>query len=183
MEAPAVTRRRRPFLAPLWVIVLAGFALLGVAWSFYRTAGSTLIVLVRCPDKPPGAIADPPISPDGEARAQSLARVFGAARGPGGLDAIYVSEDRRAQQAVAPLAERLHRVPVTFPAAEIRSVGARVLREHHGGTVLIVADAAGVAQIEQALGVEQGGVPSEPDVINLLSIPSFGPTRLLRISF
>ena len=71
--------------------------------------------LVGPVEKDPGTIDDPPISPEGEARAQRLAQMFGGG-GSGRIDAIYVSDDRRAQQTAAPLAERLHLTPVVFSA-------------------------------------------------------------------
>jgi broad specificity phosphatase PhoE len=185
MEAPAVTRHRRPFLAPLWLILLAAAALGAIAWGFYLAAGTTVVVLVRSPDTQPGTIADPPISPDGEARAQRLARMFGAGGSAGRLDAIYASDDRRAQQTVAPLAERLHRAPVFFSASDIRALPARLLHEHGGETLLVVGGGNTVAQLVQMLaGADTvGAVATDPDALYLVSIPSFGHAQVLRINF
>ena len=80
MQAPAITRRRRPFLAPLWLTLLAGLVIVALGFSFYRDAGTTVVLLVRPAEKDPGTIADPPISPEGEERAQHLARMFGRCR-------------------------------------------------------------------------------------------------------
>ena len=33
MEPPGITRHRRPFLAPLWLGLLAALAVAGVAWA------------------------------------------------------------------------------------------------------------------------------------------------------
>src|SRR5277367_6837412 len=101
MEAPAITRRHRPFLAPIWLILLAAATLGAIAWSAYRAAATTVVVLVRSPDQQPGTIADPPVSPEGEARAQRLAHMFGEGGNAARLDAIYASDDRRAQQTAA----------------------------------------------------------------------------------
>ncbi len=185
MEAPVVTRRRRPFLAPLWLILLATVTVGAVAWSAYRSAGTTLVVLVRSPERQPGAIADPPVSPDGEARAQRLARLFGAGSSAGGVEAVYASDDRRAQQTVAPLAERLHRAPVIFSASDIGTAAARVLREHGGGRVLVVCAGDSVAQMAQVLAGSDAAhvVAGDPDALYVVSIPSFGHAQLLRINF
>lgn len=185
MEAPVVTRRRQPFLAPLWLILLAAVTVAAMAWSAYRSAATTLVVLVRSPERQPGAIADPPVSPDGEARAQRLARLFGEGGSAGALDAIYASDDRRAQQTVAPLAERLHRAPVIFSAGEIGAAAARVLREHGGGRVLVVGAGDSVAQMAQVLagGDAARVVASDPDALYVVSIPSFGHAQLLRVNF
>jgi broad specificity phosphatase PhoE len=185
MEAPAVTRRRRPFLAPLWLILLAALTLLGIAWSAYRTAGTTIVVLVRSPDKEPGTIADPPLSAEGEARAQRLARLFGAGSMAGGLDAVYASDDRRAQQTIAPLAGRLHHAPVLINTADIGAAGARLLREHRGGTVLVVGGGNSVTQLAKWLAGADAAkvVAADPEALYLVSIPSLGHAQLLRISF
>ena len=185
MEAPAVTRRRRPFLAPLWLILLATLTVGAIAWNVYRSAGTTLVVLVRSPDRQPGTIADPPVSADGEARAQRLARLFGQSGSAGGLEAIYASDDRRAQQTVAPLAERLHRAPVIFSAGDIGAATARVLREHGGGTVLVIGAGDSVEQMAHVLAGADAAraVASDPDALYIVSIPSFGHAQLLRVNF
>jgi broad specificity phosphatase PhoE len=169
----------------LWLILLAGITLGTVAWSSYRAAGTTMVVLVRSPDKQPGTIADPPMSPDGEARAQRLVRMFGEGGSVGRLDAVYASDDRRAQQTAASLAERLHRAPILFSAGDIDAAAARVLREHAGGKVLVVGAGNSVAQLAQVLaGMDAArATAAGPDALYVVSIPSFGHAQLLRIDF
>jgi len=121
MEPPGITRHRRPFLAPLYLGLLAAAVLFALGWAFYSTATTTVVFLVSPVAKAPGAIDDPPVSPEGEARAERLAHMFGEDRGAGRLDGIYESEDRRAEQTAAPLIERMHRSPVVFRAAESAS--------------------------------------------------------------
>jgi broad specificity phosphatase PhoE len=185
MEAPVVTRRRRPFLAPLWLTLLATATVMAIAWSAYRSAATTVVVLVASPDRQPGNIADPPISADDEARAQRLARMFGAGAALGRLEAIYASDDRRVQQTVAPLAERLQRAPVLFSANDVGAAAARVLREHSGGKVLVAGPGTSVTQMAQALGGADAAraVANDPDALYVVSIPSFGHSQLLRVSF
>lgn len=183
MEAPAITRYRRPFFAPLWLSLLAALmvvAVLGLA--AYRGAGATLVVLMQPAEKDPGTIADPPVSAEGEARAQRIAHLFGDAGAAAGLDAIYVSEDRRAQQTAAPLIERLHRSPVVFKDLDAEAVGARVLHEHSGGAVLVIAGGASIAQILHALGApERSTAADDGDFVYVVSVPAFGRARLVRL--
>ncbi len=89
--------------------MLAAGVLFALGWAFYNAATTTVVFLVRPAEKTPGAIDDPPLSPEGEARAERLAHMFGDETGAGRLAGIYESEDRRAQQTAAPLVERLHR--------------------------------------------------------------------------
>src|SRR5262245_15195713 len=100
MEAPAVTRYRRPFLAPVWLTLLAIGLAFALAFGVYRSADTTVVVLVEPAERDAGTIDDPPLSPDGEQRAQQLAQLLGETAGVGRLDAVYVSDSRRAQQIV-----------------------------------------------------------------------------------
>src|SRR5215467_3408589 len=123
MEAPAlITRHRRPFLLPVWLSFAAFFALIVfalLAFFVYRSATTTtVVVLARHAEKDLSSIQDPPLSPEGEQRAEQLARMFGRGKGVGRIDAIYVSDARRTQQTAAPLAERLGKQPVVVPAAD-----------------------------------------------------------------
>jgi broad specificity phosphatase PhoE len=186
MEAPAVTatRYRRPFLAPLWLILLVALSAGALAWSFYRGAATTLVILVRTSDKEPGTISDPPISADGEARAQRLAHVFGDIHGAAAVDAVYVSDGRRSQQTAAPLVERLHRAPVAFAEADAVATAERVLHENAGGRVVMVASSAVIPRMLRTMGAPEsaGAAPDEAEpAVYVLSVPSFGRAQLLRL--
>jgi broad specificity phosphatase PhoE len=183
MEPPGITRHRRPFLAPLYLSLLAAAVLFVLGWAFYNTATTTVVFLVRPVEKHVGTIDDPPISPEGEARAERLAHMFGEeVRGPGRLDGIYESADRRAEQTAAPLVERLHRAPVVFHAAEGRATAARGLREHAGGTILIIASGAALPQMVQELTGSPlaDAAADDADVIYVVSVPRIGRAHLAR---
>ena len=182
MEPPGITRHRRPFLAPLWLTLLAAVAVGAIAWAVHSSATTTVVFLVPAAQKEPGTIEDPPVSPEGEARAQRLAHVFGETAGSGGLDAIYVSSERRAQQTAAPLVERLQRSPVVFDASDARSTAAQALHAQGGGTVLVVASGAALAQmLAELTGMQQPLPALDPDLIYVVSIPSIGRAHLARL--
>jgi len=183
MDPPAITRHRRPFLAPLWLTLLAVVVIGGAAVTFYRSATTTVVLLVRPVEKEPGSIDDPPLSPEGEQRAQHLAQMFGDADSSGRLDAIYVSDDRRAQQTAAPLVERLHRAPLVFSARDARPAAARMLHEHAGGTVLVIGSGVTLPQmIRELTGVDiVAAAPGESAILYVVSVPSFGRAHLVRI--
>ena len=180
MDPPGITRHRRPFLAPVWLTLMAAVIVAAAALTVYRSATTTVVLLVRPVEKQPGSIDDPPLSPEGEQRAQRLAQMFAGTGGP--LDAVYVSEDRSAQQTAAPLAERLHHPPVVFAAADARATAARALREHAGGAVLVIVSGAGLTQMlheidgTDAVSLADG----ESDLVYVVSVPSFGRPRLVR---
>jgi len=185
MEPPAITRHRRPFLAPLWLGLLAALAIGAVTLVLYRSATTTVVFLVRPLEKDPGTIADAPVSPEGEERAQRLAHMFGETGGVGRIDAVYESDDRRALQTGAPLIERLHRAPVVFSAAEARVTAARAVHEHGGGTLLVIASGASLAQmVEELAGAELPTTSQDdPDLICVVSIPRFGRAHLVRFRY
>lgn len=181
MEPPGITRHRRPFLAPLWVMLLAAVAVGGIAWALYRGASTTVVILVRPVEKTPGTIDDPPVSPEGEQRAERLAHMFSGPAVAGTIDALYASDDRGSQQTAAPLAERLHRAPALFPAAQARAAAARALREHAGGTVLmIVSDPALLQVLAQLTGDPPPAAQEDPDLVYVVSVPSVGHAHLVR---
>jgi phosphohistidine phosphatase SixA len=184
MEPPALTRRRRPFLAPLWLTLLAVVVMGVIAGSVYRAAGTSVVLLVPTTAKEPGGIADPPISAEGEEQAQRLARLLGDAAGAGALSGIYVSDDQRAQQTAAPLVERLHRAPTVFAAADAAVAPARALHEHPGGTVLVIGPAAALPQmLEDLTGIPATPAPTASDVVYVVSVPTFGSAHVVRMRF
>ena len=185
MEAPAITRRRRPFLAPIWLPALAGFVVVALAVYAYSCVSTTTIVLVRHAEKALGTIDDPPLAPEGEQRSERLALIFGEGSGAGHLDAIYVTDTRRTQQTAAALAARLHLVPVVLPAADVPGAAARMLREHRGGTVLFVGHSNTLPQLIRELsGKLIEPIPDEDyGEIYVLSVPSFGKASLVRMKY
>jgi broad specificity phosphatase PhoE len=185
MGPPGITRRR-PFLAPLWVVLLAAVAVACVAYLFYRNASTTVVVLAAVSAEGQSAtIDDPPLSAEGEQRAQRLAQMFGASAGPGRLDVVYVSDDRRAQQTAGPLLERLHLTPVHYNSQDAQAAAAGLLRAHAGEDVLVVGSAADVRVF---LGELAGTAPAsaadhEPALLYIVSVPSFGGMRLLQLNY
>jgi phosphohistidine phosphatase SixA len=185
MEPPAITRHRRPFLAPVWLTMLAGVVAIMAAVVVYRSATTTLVVLVRPVEKDIGTINDPPLSDEGEQRAQRLANIFGEKGPVGRIDAIYVSQSRRAEQTAAPLVDRLGRTAVVLPADDAKAAVSRVLREHEGGTALVIGTSENVPQLLNAL-TGQTIAPAATDDVGTLfvvSVPTFGDSKVLRLKY
>jgi len=163
MEPPVLTRHRRPFLAPFWVMWLLLFLVLAAALVAYRAATTTTVVLVRHAEKELVTINDPPLTEAGERRADRLAQMFDV-RGPGAIDGIYVTPTRRSQQTAMPLAMRLGKKPTVLPApVDLTEVASHVLREHRGGRVLIVGHSNTVPDLVQLFGGARPAALSELD--------------------
>jgi hypothetical protein len=166
MEAPGITRHRRPFLAPLWLTLLALVVVAGIAWSVYRDATTSVVVLTSSGEKEPGTIDDPPVSAEGR------------------IDALYVSGERRAQQTVAPLAELLHVAPTVYDARDATNVAAGLLRGHEGTATLVIGGNAAVQQFLRQLGGSAAASGTvEPDLLYIVSVPTFGRPKVLRLKY
>jgi broad specificity phosphatase PhoE len=185
MQPPVVTRHRRPFLAPFWVMWLLFFALVAAAFVSYRSATTTTIVLVRHAEKVMGTIEDPPLTADGVRRADRLAQMFGEVKAGNGLDAIYVSDTKRAQQTAAPLASRLGMKVNGYPAGDVDGTVRKLLREHRGGRALIVGHSNTVpAMVQKLSGQSVPAIPDEEyDDVYVVTVPSLGRANVLRLKY
>lgn len=183
MEPPVITRNRRPFLAPVWLTMLGGAIVILLGVLIYRSATTTVVVLVAPAEKAVGTIDDPPLSPDGEQRAQRLAQMFGESRGA--LSALYVSQSRGAQQTAAPLADRLGLHPVAVPANDPGAAANRVLREHDGGTAMLVGTSASVPELLRQLAGREVtvGKDDDYDTVFIVSVPTFGDANVLKMRY
>jgi len=183
MGPPAITRRRRPFLTPVWLILLAVLAVIGVGLGLHESASNTIVVIVPPASGELGTIDDPPLSAAGEQQAQQLAQQFAAANGPDGLAAIYVDGSRRARQTAAPLAQSLGKQPVTLTSGDANGIAGQILSEHGGDNVLVVCPDAVVADLIQVLSGQQIKPPEGLRAIWVVTVPSYGPASVLRIAY
>ena len=190
MKRDHVTFQRRPFLTPVWLTVI--MAVLGLSFMIFAvwvwaTADSTTVIVVRHAEKDLSvSAADPPLTPAGQARAALLARMFGDARDLGHVDAIYVSPALRNRLTAGPLAARLGIPAIVAPADDPKGLARRALREHSGGTVLIIGHSDTVPQIV----AELSGIPTIPPIgdqeygtMYIVTVPRIGHAKVLRLSY
>jgi broad specificity phosphatase PhoE len=185
MEPPALTRHRKPFLAPIWLPALAAAAVLLLAIFIFRDLHTTTIVIVRHAEKALSTIDDPPLSAEGEERAERLALMFSDAPSAGRLEAIFVTNTRRSQQTASALAARLHLVPTVTPLSDVGALASRVLRDHRGGAVLIVAHSNTIPELIRELSGKTIEPIADNDYGNIyvLSVPHFGTASLVHLKF
>jgi broad specificity phosphatase PhoE len=185
MRKEYASLRRRPFLAPVWLAALAGVVVLAIAIWMLSAASTTTVFVMRHAEKALTPPEDPPLSPTGEARATALAEQFGRAPKGLGIDCIFVSEFRRTQDTVRPLANRLGIPMIVVPATDPALVASRALREYRGGRVLIVGHSDTVPQIVEALSGDE--VPSmdesEFGVVYVVAVPRFSRAAVTRFDF
>jgi broad specificity phosphatase PhoE len=188
--------QRKPFWAPVGLAAASALAAALVmallAWLLV-TAKPTTIIVVRdaetasdgVAEAAPGAAAAgaEALSPEGRARAELLARMFGDARRKESVDAMYVLPTPATQATALPLARRLGIKPVVVAPEAPRAWARRVLREHRGGRILVVAP----ADVAHDLAAELSGVadipPAEFGTIYFVTVPRIGRANLLSVDY
>jgi broad specificity phosphatase PhoE len=185
MEAPGIARQRQPFLAPIWLAALIAVVGFGVLLAGYRSLTTTTIIVTRHAEKVLGTIADAPLTPEGELRAQQLARTLGAAPGPARINAIYTVNIRSAVMTAAPLASRLSIQPTILRESDLQGLTSRLLRTHRGRTVLVVARADTVVQMIRALTHAKTPAIGENDYGSayVINVPSIGSANVIEIKY
>jgi broad specificity phosphatase PhoE len=187
MKAPRLLRRRRPFLAPFWLVGFVALASVALLWGVLRAtiafAGETTTVIVlRHAEKAAVPADDPPLTPAGEARAERLrALLIGNP-----VLAVYASEARRTQDTARPLASALS-LPVTVhpardPQGLLDAIGAR----HVGGTVVVVGHSNTVPDIVSRLTRGKARVAlrdDEFDRIFVVTVTRFGPPGVVSLRY
>jgi broad specificity phosphatase PhoE len=189
MKSEHASLQHRPFLIPIWLTVIAAFAIFSLAmfalWVLF-TANSTTVIVIRHAEKDTVIAVDPPLSAAGEARAALLARMFAATKGVGRLDAIYVSDTLRSRMTAATLAARLGIIPRVAAADDPKRLARRVLRENSGKRVMIIGHVNTVPAIVAALS-GRSDIPSidEQDFTTMyvVTVPRIGRANLVRLSY
>ncbi|MGI4870610.1 MAG: histidine phosphatase family protein [Janthinobacterium lividum] len=112
---------------------------------------STTVYLVRHAEKDltPG-LADPPLTPAGETRAQALAQRL-ARQHPGTL---FTTDTRRTRATLTPLAQATGLVPQVYDAKAPAALAARLAQEYPGGSVVVVGHSNTLLPLLAALGVQ-----------------------------
>jgi broad specificity phosphatase PhoE len=186
-ETPSLIRRRRPFLAPLWLLALAGIVFIAAAFTYWNSATTTTIVLIRHAEKQLGAIPDAPLAPPGEVRAARLAQMFGDASDFGRVRKIYVTDTRRTQQTAAGVAQRLGLTPeIVAGKTDSKALARRVLKENSGGLALVVGHSNTVPEIVAALTGRDDVPPiadDEFDTLYVVTVPTIGRSSVLRLKY
>jgi len=186
-ESPSLTRRRRTFLAPLWLLAMAAVFMLAMGFAYWNSATTTTIVLVRHAEKQVGAISDAPLSPEGEIRATRLTLMLGDSEEFGRISRIYVTDTRRTQQTAAGVAQRLGLKPEVIQGkTDSAELARRALRENRGHRALIVGHSNTVPEIVAALARIQNVPPmgdDEFDTIYVVTVPTIGKASVLRLKY
>jgi broad specificity phosphatase PhoE len=185
MRKEYASLRRRPLLAPVWLAALAAVFVVALAIWLLASASTTTIMVMRHAEKSALPAEDPPLSPAGEARALALAQILGRAPEDFRVQAIFVSEFRRTQDTVRPLANRLSVPVVVVSAADTELVADRARDEYRGGRVLIVGHSNTVAEIVEELSGQKVPAMGEGEygIAYVVALPRFSRASVTRFDF
>jgi phosphohistidine phosphatase SixA len=130
-------------------------------------------------DAPPGAAPDDwPLNARGQARAETLARVLGAA----GVSAVFASPALRTQLTVKPLAQE-RGLPTQVPPTQAQLVAA-ALSAQAGDVVLIAGHSNTVPQLLVALGVPFADpLISGHDDLFVVTVAGAGAAGVVRLKY
>jgi len=137
-------------LLSLWLLPAVG----GLALAARPPATTIYLVRHGEKDRTPG-LADPALTPVGEARAQLLARRL-AGRHPA---ALFTTDTRRTRATLAPLAQTTGLTPLEYNAKDPAALASRISQEYGGQTGVVVGHSNTLLPLLAALGAAP--LPSE----------------------
>ena len=141
------------------------------------------MIVVRHAEKAAAPAADPPLTPEGEARAAALWEAVKDA----GVNAVITTQYVRTKATAQPTATALGITPEVINAAGAthpQNVAAAA-RKHAGRTVLVVGHSNTVPAIVEALGAKKPPEICDPEYDNLfiVTIASDGKAGVVRSKF
>lgn len=180
-----VERRRRRRRRRIQVIVIYTAIAIGLAW-FFESQATTTMIFVRHAEKASLPVDDPGLSEAGIRRAAELSRQVADADVVAGVDAIYATQYRRAQETARPVADALDLPINTYDAADTEQVLEEILGNYKGKIILVVGHANTLAPLMANLGASKKVPPiadDEYDNIYIVAIPWFGKTKTIRLRY
>lgn len=173
--------RTRTIIVFLALFLVFGAVILFAYFSTFSRPVTTLMLVRHAEKKIEPENPDPDLSPEGVARAQEIARVFGDA----GVNAIYATQFKRTQQTVKPLADRTA-VPITLmEASQTDQLVERIQTDLRGKTIFIAGHNNTVPAIVSALSGETYPLIPESEYDNLLivTIYRFGKAKVVKLKY
>ncbi|WBA42842.1 phosphoglycerate mutase family protein [Hymenobacter canadensis] len=134
------------WLLPLW---LAGSGCASSKQTQATNASYTTVYVVRHAEKDltPG-LADPPLTPAGQQRAQALRDTL--RKTP--LDVVFSTNTSRTRTTAEPLAALKNQQIMPYDAKQMPALAASIRRDYQGRTVLVVGHSNTILETVEALG-------------------------------
>lgn len=143
----------------------------------------TTVLVVRHAEELRDRSDDPALSGAGAERADQLKQTLRSVE----VDVVYATQALRTQQTARPVAET-RGLPVNqVDADSVDSTVSRILSEHAGQTILVVAHGYTAIRILQQLGVSLESVPGKPfafhDDLFVVTVWGAGKARAVRLKY
>lgn len=167
---------------PLRLFLLVALILLAGDIFAAEKEGPTTLILVRHAEKAVDGSTDPPLSPEGERRADELALVLDLMD----IRAVYSTPYQRTRRTAAPTADKKGlRIREYKPGHEMAFIQ-QVIAAHRGETVLVVGHSNTVPKLANAAAGKEKYGDLEDSVYDNLFIavfPASGPAAICRLRF
>jgi broad specificity phosphatase PhoE len=143
-----------------------------INWAELRlpAGDATTIFVVRHAEKASAPPADPPLTEEGERRAETLARMLASS----GVSAVYSTDYTRTRETVDNYADR-HGIDIRL-YEEVEEVSDRIRSQHAGQAILVAGHAPTVPLLLESLGIESPP-PVGNEFDNLFVVSLFSDDR------
>ncbi|WP_224370587.1 histidine phosphatase family protein [Hyalangium versicolor] len=112
------------------------------------TAATTVFIVRHAEKDPTPGLADPPLTPVGQKRAEALLDVLRTQP----ISALYTTDTTRTRDTLAPLAQLLKIKPQVYEPKNPAPLAKRLREQHRGQTVVIVGHSNSLLSLFDALG-------------------------------
>jgi broad specificity phosphatase PhoE len=154
-----------------------GTFVLSILFAVSVAAAEPIVVVVRHAEKAANDPKDPDLSPTGQARAETLARMLKDA----GVTAIFTSEFKRTQETAAPTSKSTGVVPTVVPGKDIESLVSKL--HQLNGNALVVGHGDTIPNIIKALGADTQAQIPDNGYTELFIVALGAKPQLLRMHY
>ena len=135
------------------------------------------IFIVRHGEKASTGGNDPDLSPDGQKRADALARILKDSQ----ITSVFVTEFRRTQETAAPTAKAAHVSPTVISANDIGALVEKLRALN--GNALVVGHGNTIPDLLKALGIATPVSIPDDDYVEIFAVLIGDPPQLLRLHY
>ena len=158
-------------------LVFSLLLFVSVSLSAAAAGPQPLVVIVRHAEKATEGGKDPDLSPEGQTRADALARILKDAN----IKSIFTTEFKRTQETADPTATAQAIAPVIVSA---RDTAGLVERLHHlKGNALVVGHGDSIPSLVKALGIEAPVNIPENDYTEIFIVTLGDKPQLVRLHY
>jgi 2,3-bisphosphoglycerate-dependent phosphoglycerate mutase len=174
------TRLKTIIVFSLLVVVFGAVVVFGYFATFARPI-TTVIAVRHAEKKIEPNNPDPDLTPEGEARAQEIARMFAGT----GINAIYATQFKRTQETVKPLADQTGVAPTILQANQTDELAKQISTSRRGQTIFVAGHNNTIPALISTLSGDNFPVipESEYDNLFIVTIYRFGKAKVVKLKY